>query len=166
MNELEPPPLIVVDTREQTPWTFKRGLVVERFGCEFPTQTATLDTGDYSVAGLEDRVRIERKSLADFVTSVTKERERFWRELERLAAFPVKGVVIEGAIREVEAMGTSGSRLRSQARPQAVIASATAIWVDFGIPVSWAGHRDLAEYTAAWALRRVWLRHLKSKEEA
>ena len=34
------------------------------------------------------------------------------------------------------------------------------------IPVCWAGHRALAEYIAAWALRRVWLRHLKAKEEA
>ena len=162
----EPPPPIVIDTREQAPWTFDTDLVVERFGAPFPTEVGTLDTGDYSVRGLEDRVRIERKSLEDFVRSVTADRERFWRELERLAAFAVRGVVIEGSIREVEALGSSRCRLRSQARPQSVIASATAIWVDFGIPVSWAGHRALAEYTAAWALRRVWLRHLKAKEEA
>lgn len=162
----EPPPSIVIDTREQAPWTFDQDLIVERFGAAFPTQVATLDTGDYSVRGLEDRVRIERKSLEDFVRSVTIDRERFWRELGRLAAFPVKGVVIEGSIREVEEMGTTRSRLRSQARPQSVLASATSIWVDFAIPVSWAGHRALAEYTAAWALRRVWQKHLKAKEEA
>jgi DNA excision repair protein ERCC-4 len=163
---LEPPPPIVIDTREQTPWTFNKGLVVERFGMAFPTQVDTLDTGDYAVRGLEDRARIERKTLEDFVRSVTAERERFWRELERLAAFPVRAVVIEGSIREVETLGTTRCRLRSQASPQSVIGSATAIWADFGIPVCWAGHRALAEYTAAWALRRVWLRHLKEKEEA
>jgi ERCC4-type nuclease len=161
----EPPPSIVIDTREQTPWTFNQGLIVERFGCAFPTEASTLDTGDYSVRGLEEQVRIERKSLEDFVRSVTAERERFWRELERLAEFPVRGVVIEGSIGEVEALGTARCRLRSQARPQSVLASATAIWVDFGIPVCWAGHRALAEYTAAWALRRVWLRHLKEEAQ-
>ena len=66
----EPPPPIVIDTREQAPWTFNKGLVVERFGAAFPTEVGTLDTGDYSVRGLEDRVRIERKSLDDFVRSV------------------------------------------------------------------------------------------------
>lgn len=159
-------PTIIVDTREQTPWMFDRGLVLERFGDAFPTRIATLDIGDYSLAGLEHQVRIERKSLEDFVRSVTAERERFWRELTRLAEFPVKAIIIEGAKSEVEALGTARCRLRSQARPQSVLASATAIWVDLGINVCWAGHRAMAEYTAAWALRRVWQKHQRALEEA
>lgn len=161
MKAEPPPPVILVDTREQRPWAFDGALVAERFGT-FPTKAATLDTGDYSVETLEERVRIERKNLQDFVQSVTSGRERFWRELERLAPYAVKAVIVEGSLAEVEMMG-AGSRVRSQARPQAVVASATAIWVDFGIPVVWAGHRAMAEYTAAWSLRRVWLRHLHEK---
>ena len=57
--------VIVTDSREQTPLVFTR----------FPTITAGLVTGDYSVRGLEDHFAIERKSIADLVGSVIQGRE-------------------------------------------------------------------------------------------
>jgi len=59
---------ILVDTREQTPWSFPKTEQVERAG---------LTTGDYSLAGLEGLVAIERKSLEDFVSCCGKGRERW-----------------------------------------------------------------------------------------
>ena len=48
-------PVIIIDTREQIPWEFR----------DLPTEPGTLDTGDYSVSGLEHLIAVERKSLDD-----------------------------------------------------------------------------------------------------
>ncbi len=50
-------PAIVIDTREQMPLVFRHLSAVR----------ATLQTGDYSVLGLEHLFAVERKSLADLV---------------------------------------------------------------------------------------------------
>ncbi len=132
--------IVVVDTREQTPWTFP---------CD--TIRAGLPSGDYSVVGLEHCVALERKSLADFVGSVTHERDRFWRELGRLQAYAVRAVIVEASIEDILA-GTYVSR----ATPQSVVASLLAIQVDFQIPVLLAGDRGNAQRAGLWMLKRAW----------
>lgn len=89
---------IVVDTREQAPFSFTghradakkrhRPLVVR-------TVIGTLKTGDYSLLGYEDRITIERKSLADAYSTFSQDRERFERELLRMAKFENSHIVIE-----------------------------------------------------------------------
>lgn len=64
---------IVIDTREQTPLDF------ERYGCE--VVRGGLTTGDYAVAGLESLAAVERKSEDDLPGCLTRERDRFEREL-------------------------------------------------------------------------------------
>lgn len=59
---------IVVDTREQTPYEFATMVCDKADGggpLYVPTLRAGLPTGDYSLAGYEDMVAVERKSLAD-----------------------------------------------------------------------------------------------------
>src|SRR5688572_25097121 len=58
---------IIIDSREQNPLTFTR----------LSSIRGTLQSGDYSIAGLEHLFAIERKSLDDLAMSVTSERERF-----------------------------------------------------------------------------------------
>lgn len=70
---------IIIDTREQRPFAF-----LGQNG-DIETERGTLSLGDYSLAGLTDRVAVERKSLADLVMCLGKERERFQRELMRAA---------------------------------------------------------------------------------
>ena len=48
-----------------------------------PCTVGTLSYGDYSVAGLEHLIAVERKSLPDLLGSVTSGRERFETELKR-----------------------------------------------------------------------------------
>ena len=67
---------VIVDTREQEPYGFDPKLVT-------PVRRA-LPAGDYSVAGLEWTVAVERKTLDDFVGTVIRARGRFYRELRRL----------------------------------------------------------------------------------
>ncbi len=161
--EAAPEVTIVVDTREQTPWTFEGAVLRElaamksAAAVKVATVRGTLDTGDYALLGREDAARIERKSLEDFITCCGRERARFWRELERLAAYPTKAVIVEASISSAEL-----ATYRSRISPVSVLASANAILVDFGIPVVWAGTRHTAEWICAWTLRRVQQRALRA----
>ena len=51
---------IIIDTREQTPWSFPP---------EIPVEIGTLKTGDYALAG-DDAFAIERKSKDDFLGTI------------------------------------------------------------------------------------------------
>jgi ERCC4-type nuclease len=77
---------ILIDTREQAPLKF----------ATFPTEPATLATGDYSVQGLEDSITIERKSISDLIGSLTSGRERFQREIQRMLAYRSRTLLIVG----------------------------------------------------------------------
>ena len=133
--------MVVVDTREQRPLDF---------GSE-PVQRGTLASGDYSVLGMESMVAVERKSLPDLVMSVSKERDRFWREITRLARMNMAAVVVEASFSSALA-----GRYRAKVYPAALIASCMAIQIDFGIPVMWLWTRELA---AAWTLAFLRLGH-------
>ena len=78
-------PTIIVDTREGRPWTFDR------------SKKGTLQTGDYSVAGLEKVIAVERKSHADIYAtlSTVRRRKRFEAELERSRELKFFALVIE-----------------------------------------------------------------------
>lgn len=117
----QPTPTIIVDTREQTPLLFEN----------LPTERRTLATGDYSVLGFERDFSIERKSIGDLVQSLTRERDRFSRELQRMRAFDFRRLlVVGGSLADIE-----GHNYRSQANPKAIIGSLCAFEVRFDVPV-------------------------------
>jgi ERCC4-type nuclease len=66
------------------------------------TMRGTLETGDYSVRGLESVVAVERKSLPDLLSCVGTARERFEREVARLLAYPVRALVVEATWPDLE----------------------------------------------------------------
>lgn len=107
-----------------------------------------LDAGDYSVMGLEHRVAIERKSLADWTGTVMRERPRFYRELERLRAYDFRCVIIEAGIRELM-KGTANSR----ANPRSVLGFVAEVAVAQSVPVYLAGSRAEAQILAGSLLR-------------
>lgn len=106
-------------------------------------QRATLATGDYSLEGLADVIAVERKSLADLAMCVGRERERFERELERLARMPYPALVVEASMADI-LLGAA----RSEVHPHAVIGSLVSWSVRFRIPV-WlcTGRREAAAIT-------------------
>ena len=120
MKTPTPQPIVLVDSREQTPLLF----------ANLPTERATLATGDYSVKGFENDFCIERKSVADLVQSATFERERFERELVRMRGYSFRRLLVVGSLADIEA-----HRYRSQANPKAIIASLTAFEVRYSLPV-------------------------------
>jgi DNA excision repair protein ERCC-4 len=131
---------IVVDTREQTPWTFEgQGATLVR---------AKLTAGDYSVVGLERRVAVERKSLDDWCGTVLRERTRFYKELELLRAYDFRCVIIEAGVREI-----MEGRYKSQVRPESVLGFIAEISVCQAVPVYLGGSRAEAQLLAGALLR-------------
>ena len=139
-------PCILIDTREQLPFEFSNSVTVQR---------ATIDAGDYTVKGLTASVAVERKSVSDFVGSITGGRDRFWNCCDRLSRLDFACIVVESSVEAVLA-----GDYRSKTRPQSVIGSALAIHVDFGIPVIWAGNRANAANITERLLTRLWRKHL------
>jgi DNA excision repair protein ERCC-4 len=81
---------IVKDTREQDGFSFQ-SLLQE--GDEIVD--GTLTTGDYSLAGYQNRVCVERKNPNDLVKSLTDDRARFEAEMVRMVFMDAAMVVVE-----------------------------------------------------------------------
>ena len=83
--------IIIVDTREQLPLSFTGHETIRR----------KLDEGDYNIAELENKICIERKSLADFYQSITSDHLRFKREILRCIDKQKKiYIFLEGSLME------------------------------------------------------------------
>ncbi len=142
---------ILVDSREQHPFPFQgehyKDVQIER---------ATLPTGDYSLAGLTDMVAIERKSIDDLVGCLTRERERFERELARARGLELFCVVVEASWEELS-RGQFRSKMTAKSACQSVIAMQAR-----GTPFFFAGSRPAAEYFS-YSLLQKYLAGAKRK---
>lgn len=127
--------IILVDTREQQPYSFDsyEGVTVHRAG---------LESGDYSLPDHQHIVAIERKSIDDLIGCLTTGRERFAKELHRLRPYLLRAVVVEASMEDV-----ARGRYKSQMAPQAALQSILAFMVRFSIPFIFAGNRRGGEYT-------------------
>lgn len=102
-RDIRQPLRIIADTREQTPWAWPACDVVVRF--------AGLSAGDYALESDTETVRgreslavrfaIERKSLDDFLGTISTGWDRFLREMDRMSHFPARVVIVEGDFAEV-----------------------------------------------------------------
>ncbi len=92
------PGTIVIDSREQRFYKFEGMISDARDGRRplvVPCVMKGLRSGDYSLEGHEDRIAIERKSLADAYGTFGRGRGRFQRELARLNEMPYAAVIVE-----------------------------------------------------------------------
>ncbi len=122
-------PAIVVDSREQAPLVF----------ANLPSEVGTLDTGDYSVRGLEHVIAVERKSLPDLLACVGRERDRFKRELQRMRAYRFRLLIVEA-----DAATLERGQWRSEVTSAMVLGSLAAWTGQYGLPVWLAGNHDAA----------------------
>lgn len=87
---------VIKDTREQDGYFFSKfntcaGMVEHK-----------LDTGDYSIAGLEDKICVERKGcVEELAQNLGSKKETFLREIERMESFPHKYLVLEFSLEEL-----------------------------------------------------------------
>lgn len=167
----EPLPLpftIIIDGREKAPYTFTGLRADADKQCRplaVPTQWGYLDAGDYSIAGMESLVAVERKSLEDLYSTLGQHRTRFEAEHERLASLTFAAVVIEADWPKILRRPPERSRLL----PKTVFRTAMSWTVRYGVPWIAAGDRRLAEITTFELLRKFWQQQdsvSKQKEHA
>ena len=117
---------VVIDTREQRPYEFRS-----------PSVAGALAVGDYSLAGLEHLIAVERKEVNDLVGCLGPGRERFERELYRGRSLDYFALVIEASLGDLVA-----GRYRSEMSSQSVVQSLLAFSVRYRLPVFFAGSRE------------------------
>lgn len=84
--------IIAIDTREQRPWHFPPDVATVR--------RETLHTGDYALYS-DEGFAIERKSLDDFIGTLSSGWDRFIREIKRMESWPAKVIIVEGRFLEM-----------------------------------------------------------------
>ena len=144
-----PKPVIVVDTREQNPFSFAR------YSSWFSgIEKKPLGIGDYSIAGLEDTCVVERKDLSDLARSFHMERPVFVARLRRMSAFPDRLLVITAALSQVK------SRYEhSPANPNQITQSLVATLAGLRVPFLCVETHELGEEIVASYLYQVHLYH-------
>jgi len=136
-------PVLIKDSREPAvAWDeyFKAPMIVRK-----------LDTGDYSVDGLETMIAIERKTLDDLVGCLGKGRARFERELERSQALDYFAVIVEEGYAQL-----ATGNYRSQLNPRAAVESISAFEVRYGTHFLFAGSQELAARKCESLLVKFW----------
>ena len=126
---------IIIDTREQCPWHFGDLAEVSR---------GTLPTGDYALAG-DSGFAIERKSLSDYVQTITSGWQRFRRELDRMKVYPVRVVIVEG-----EWMDILTGKYPGNVPPPAIIARTSELIMD-GVSILFCSN-SMAAAGLCWRL--------------
>ena len=141
-------PTIIIDTREQEPYCFD-SCSQDPVNQPVMQKRATLQTGDYSLEGMEDLITVERKSLDDFVGWVIRNKKRCVAELKRMQEYRAACVVVEASIMDI-----LRSEYTSNVHPHSVIGNVDSILINWGIPVYCVGDRQRGvRFVWEWLLR-------------
>lgn len=144
-----PRPTLVVDTREQNPFSFARFQ-----GWFAGVEKKPLAIGDYSVAGLEDVCAVERKDLSDLVRSFTVDRSVFVERLRRMSEFPDRLLIVTAPLSQVKARYE-----HSPANPNQITQSLIAALAGLRVPFLCVETHELGEEIVASYLYQVHLYH-------
>ena len=148
---------ILIDQREKCPFAFANLRADSKHGnrpilvrCE----SQHLETGDYTLAGYDEHVAVERKSKEDLYSTLGQHRARFEAELRRLNEMQFAMVVVEADWAEI--IGSPPER--SALKPKTIYRSVLA-WQQRFTRVHWmpCPGRAFAETTAYRALERFWM---------
>jgi len=141
---------ILIDTREQKAWEFPR----------HSTANIKLDTGDYSLAGFQDKLCIERKkSVSEIASNITE--KRFVNELERMAEFKYRFMIFEFSLTDV-LIYPEGSEIPQHKRkyirisPNFILKKLSEYMVNYNINIIFGDTPKNAEKAAMAIMRRVY----------
>jgi len=150
---------IIVDTREQKPWTFDDHSVANR----------KLDTGDYSVEGLEKIFTIERKrSVSEIAGNISE--KRFYDELDRMRDFKHKFILLEFSLNSVldyPVGSTVPKKLWSTLKitGKYILKYLTEISMKYDVHIIYCGSSSNAEEMALSIMKRMVERYARSQTE-
>jgi hypothetical protein len=163
-----PKPVVLIDTREQRPFTFERfSNWIER------TELRSLKTGDYSILGMENLICLERKGLADLILTLIHNRARFLDQCERMLDYLHRAIIVEASYEDLKTpypdelqlqaqsrAGIKDSRLHTRAHPNGVTGTLDAVEARFGINILYTSRRrELSEERAASWLSKHFTYH-------
>jgi hypothetical protein len=120
--------------------------------------------GDYSLAGFERMVAIERKSINDLCSTVLGfgqggRRERFESELANLATIKCPLVIVEGTLAAtIDGAPDTPNRTSTQ-NGKSVNRSVISYLQDYRVPFLFCDTRELAQREAFLFLHRFWKQH-------
>lgn len=160
---------IVVDGQEKAPYRFggmTTDAAMKSRPISVPISWAHLKTGDYSIAGWEKHVTVERKSLGDLYSTLGQHRARFEREHVRMAGMGAGNtcVIIESSWDRI----INHPPRRSRLNPKTVFRTWLSWSQRYGVPWYALEDRRLAEVTTFRWLQCWWNRiqeELASKSE-
>lgn len=150
---------IIVDTREQQPWSFEHYTVANR----------KLDAGDYSIEGLEHVLAIERKkSVNEIATNIIE--PRFKDAIQRLSEHKYAFLLLEFDIDKVLSYPI-GSALpkrlwgRTKISPAFLMKHVLDWQINYNIKVMFCGSSTDAEQVAEFILKKVHYLEIIKKEK-
>lgn len=155
----------MIDTREQSPFSF-RGIKADadHAGKTYvvPVVRATLQSGDYSIVGFESQISIERKSHEDLYGTLSRDHDRFVRELERLRTYAYSEVVVEASYAKILTPPAN-----SRVSPKAISRGIQSLKLRFPT-TQWtlAPDRRFAERYTFQILRKFWEHRQREKRAA
>jgi len=144
---------IIIDTREQKPWSFENHVVANQ----------KLDTGDYSIEGLENLLAIERKrNISEFANNITE--KRFKNVIDRLSKIPYSFILFEFDFDKVihYPIGSDiPKKLWSKIRisPAYIIKNIIELQINHNIHVVFCGDSSNAEIIALSIMKKVYKEH-------
>jgi len=140
---------IIIDTREQQPWTFEH----------YTTASRKLDTGDYSIEGMEDTICIERKkSINEIANNITE--SRFIDVVDRMSKFKYAFMLLEFDLEHVLRYPV-GSNLprrlwhKIKISPAFIIKHILELQLNHNIKIVFCGCPSNAEKMAEFILKKV-----------
>jgi ERCC4-type nuclease len=144
---------IIVDTREQKPWSFANQAKANH----------KLDTGDYSIEGLENLLAIERKrNVAEFANNVTE--KRFVDVVDRLSKIPYSFILFEFDMEDVMKYPIGSDipkRLWDKIRisPAFLLKHIVDLQIEHNIKIIFCGNSNNAEKVALSIMRKIHKEH-------
>ncbi len=148
---------IIIDTREQQPWSFDFNEIA----------VAKLDTGDYSVEGLEDILCIERKkSVSEIANNIVESRYKDWTK--RMSKYKHKFLMLEFDLDEVfryPRIASVPKKLWEKIRvsPKFIIKCIIELQVYYGIHVVFCGDHENAQRLALSIMKKVYQNETKNR---
>ena len=113
---------LIIDSREGLPYSFPGHRTI----------TQALAVGDYSLSGFEkDGCIVERKSLSDFIGSITTGRDQFMNRLHQMAEYERSWVILEASASRID----RGQFSYSKVNPNSIFGTIYKIESEIGVSV-------------------------------
>lgn len=162
MVTVDPNYTIIIDTREQQPWSFKHHSIASK----------KLDAGDYSLEGFENILAIERKkSVCEIANNVVE--SRFKDALERLGQLKYSFILLEFDLENVlnyPIGSTLPKRLwdKTKITPTFLLRNILDWELKYNIKIFFCGSASNAEQLAEYIFRKIFYteHNLKTKEKS